>query len=40
VLRTVNGKQEKYPFHYKDVLAGKHSEENLVLKAGDTVVVP
>lgn len=40
VLREVNGKKEKYPFNYKEVLAGKHSEQDLVLKAGDTIVVP
>jgi polysaccharide export outer membrane protein len=40
LLRTVNGKQEKYPFNYKDVIAGKHSDENILLKAGDTIVVP
>lgn len=31
---------EKYPFNYKDVVAGKHSEQNIPLKAGDTIVVP
>jgi polysaccharide biosynthesis/export protein len=30
----------KFPFHYKDVIQGKHSEENLVLQPGDTIVVP
>ena len=24
VLRTENGKQQKYPFNYKDALAGRH----------------
>jgi len=40
VLRVVDGKQEKYPFNYKDVIAGKHAEQNIPLKAGDTIVVP
>ena len=40
VLRTEEGKTEKYPFNYKDVIAGRHTEENIVLKAGDTLVVP
>ena len=40
VLRQVDGKPEKYPFHYKDVLAGKRANENIELKAGDTIVVP
>ena len=40
VLRLENGKQVKYPFNYKDVVSGKHSEQDIVLKAGDTIVVP
>lgn len=40
VLRTEGGKSEKYPFNYKDVIAGRSPDENIVLKAGDTVVVP
>jgi polysaccharide export outer membrane protein len=40
MFRTENGKQVKYPFNYKDVISGKASDENVVLKAGDTIVVP
>jgi len=40
ILRGENGKQEKFLFNYKDVVAGRHAEENIVMKAGDTVVVP
>jgi polysaccharide biosynthesis/export protein len=40
LLRTNNGQQEKIPFNYKDVVKGKHPEENILLKPGDTVVVP
>jgi polysaccharide export outer membrane protein len=40
VLRTVNGRQEKFPFNYKDVLKGNKPQENLVLMPGDTIVVP
>lgn len=40
MLRTENGKQVKYPFNYKDVISGKAQDENLTLKAGDTIVVP
>jgi polysaccharide export outer membrane protein len=32
--------QAKFPFHYKDVIQGKHPEENIVLQPGDTIVVP
>jgi polysaccharide export outer membrane protein len=40
VLRKVDGKLEKYPFNYKDVIHGKVPEQNIPLKAGDTIVVP
>lgn len=40
VLRIVNGKQTKLPFNYKDVLSGKHSEQNVMLMPGDTIVIP
>jgi polysaccharide export outer membrane protein len=41
VLRTDNnGKQVRLPFDYKDVINGRKPEQNIVLKAGDTVVVP
>jgi polysaccharide biosynthesis/export protein len=40
VLRVENGKQEKHSFNYKDVVAGKGADQNIFLKAGDTIVVP
>ena len=40
VLRQEGGKQEKFPFNYKDVIDGKRPEQNIVLKAGDQIVVP
>lgn len=40
LLRTDNGKQEKLPFNYKEVVKGRHPEENIELKPGDTIVVP
>jgi polysaccharide biosynthesis/export protein len=40
MFRTENGKQVKFPFNYKDVVNGKSIEENVLLKAGDTIVVP
>ena len=40
VLRQENGKQQKFPFNYKEVVGGKHPEQNILLKAGDTIVVP
>lgn len=40
LLRTENGRQQKLPFNYKDVVKGNHPEQNIVLKPGDTLVVP
>ena len=40
VLRLENGKQSKFPFNYKEVIQGKNQEQNIVLKPGDTIVVP
>jgi polysaccharide biosynthesis/export protein len=40
MFRMENGKQVKYPFDYKAVINGKQTEENVELKAGDTIVVP
>jgi polysaccharide export outer membrane protein len=34
------GQQSKIPFHYKDALKGRDTKENIVLKPGDTIVVP
>src|SRR5579862_8857984 len=40
LLRTQDGKQQKLPFNYKEVVKGNHPEENIELKPGDTLVVP
>jgi len=40
VLRMQNGKQQKLPFNYKDVVKGEKIEQNIILQPGDTVVVP
>jgi polysaccharide export outer membrane protein len=40
VLRQENGKQQKLPFNYKDVIDGKQPTQNIELKAGDSIVVP
>jgi polysaccharide biosynthesis/export protein len=40
ILRQDNGKQQKIPFNYKDVISGKDPSQNIELKAGDTIIVP
>jgi polysaccharide export outer membrane protein len=40
ILRRENGKEVQLPFQYSAVIRGDHSEQNIVLQPGDTVVVP
>jgi polysaccharide biosynthesis/export protein len=40
VLRKVNGKEQSIPFDYKKVRQGESLEQNIVLQAGDVIVVP
>ncbi|HKE31564.1 MAG TPA: polysaccharide biosynthesis/export family protein [Candidatus Angelobacter sp.] len=35
-----NDKKNRLHFNYKEVVKGKHSEQNIILQPGDTVVVP
>lgn len=40
VMREEDGKIARHIFNYKDVAKGKHLEQNIELKPGDTVIVP
>jgi polysaccharide export outer membrane protein len=40
VLRSENGQQKKYPVNYKKLIKGEDSSSNIMLKPGDTIVVP
>jgi polysaccharide export outer membrane protein len=40
VLRSVNGVQQKLPVNYKHLIKGEAMTQNIVLKPGDTIVVP
>lgn len=40
IMRMENGKQQALKFNYRDVRKGKHLQQNILLKPGDTVVVP
>jgi polysaccharide export outer membrane protein len=40
IMRTENGKTTNHRFNYKDVIKGKKLEQNMLLKPGDTVIVP
>lgn len=39
LLRSNSQGQDKFPFNYKEVVDGRRPEQNLILRAGDTVVV-
>ncbi len=40
ILRRVSGKEVAYAFEYDAVASGKNLRQNILLKAGDVVVVP
>jgi polysaccharide export outer membrane protein len=40
VMRTENGEEKIFRINYKEVVSGHKSEQNIYLKAGDTIVVP
>jgi polysaccharide biosynthesis/export protein len=40
VLRAISGTQQKFPVNYKRLLKGESMSQNILLKEGDTVVVP
>jgi len=40
VIRIENGKQQYLKFNYSDVIKRKQTAQNILLKPGDTVVVP
>jgi polysaccharide biosynthesis/export protein len=40
IIRKEKGQERYFKFNYKDVLKQKNVEQNILLKPGDTVVVP
>ena len=40
IMRTTAGKSETFKFNYKDVLKGKNLQQNILLRPGDTILVP
>ena len=40
VLRNENGAQKKIPVPYKKLIKGESMDQNIILKPGDTIVVP
>jgi polysaccharide export outer membrane protein len=39
-LRTDNGRQQKMPVNYRQLIKGDAVDQNIMLKPGDTIVVP
>jgi polysaccharide biosynthesis/export protein len=40
IMRTEGGQTKSFKFNYKDVSKGKSLQQNIMLKPGDTIVVP
>jgi len=40
ILRTENGKKQKYPVNYRKLIKGQDIEHDYALQPGDTIVVP
>ncbi len=40
ILRIENGKAQQFLFNYRNVIRGKDLQQNIILKNGDTVMVP
>ena len=40
LLRQQGNQQTKLPFNYKEAIKGRDQQQNIVLKPGDTIVVP
>jgi polysaccharide export outer membrane protein len=40
ILRKHGQEQVRFSFNYDDVIKGKHTEQNILLEPGDTIVVP
>lgn len=40
VMRTVDGKTTRHLFNFKEVVRGRKIEQNMMLRPGDTVIVP
>jgi polysaccharide export outer membrane protein len=39
-IEIIRSTGERFKFNYKDVIHGKHMEQNILLKPGDIIVVP
>jgi len=40
VIRKENGKEKRFTINYKKIIQGKDLNSNIILKTGDTIIVP
>ena len=40
IIRNEDGQERRFKFNYKDVVKGKNVLQNIMLKPGDTIIVP
>ena len=40
IIRKENGKEKRMTVNYKNIVKGKDANSNIILKAGDTIIVP
>ena len=40
IIRRENGKEKRITVNYKKIVSGKDPDSNIILKAGDTIIVP
>ena len=40
VIRKENGKEKRFTINYKKIVKGEDLNSNIILKAGDTIIVP
>jgi polysaccharide export outer membrane protein len=39
ILRTENGKENRFKFNFEDVVKGKNAQQNILLRPNDTIIV-
>ncbi len=40
IIRKENGKEKRIIVNYKKLIKGDHPDSNIILRAGDTIIVP
>jgi polysaccharide export outer membrane protein len=40
IIRKENGKEKRFTINYKKIIQGKDLNSNILLKSGDTIIVP